>query len=115
MHKHTFGTERGSEILIDILDKGPVYQKKHMNSFLQKYISELEQLQFVKNYRVKMWWLERIYQYYKNKLINDNIVDQKVKDFGNNVIVSLYRTKIRLWELRGKNWYKRREYQIKNA
>jgi hypothetical protein len=112
MDKHTFGKDRGSEILVEILNKSSKRQKKYMGSFLQKYILELEELRFVQNYQIKIGWLERIYQYYKRKLATDLILVPEIKDFGNNTLVSLYRNKLRQWELRGKNWHKRNKRQI---
>jgi len=112
MHKHTFGKDRGFEILTSILDQGPKDQKRKINKIFTKYILELRELQFIHDYTIKIRWLERICYYYKEKLSTDISINEQIKDFGNNIIVSLYRNKLRQWELRGKNWFKRKEYQI---
>lgn len=64
-------------------------------------IIELEQLKYVKDYGVKIAWLERIYKYYKKLLEEDRLFTLKVKDFGHNLLITHFRTKLRTWQQKG--------------
>ena len=101
MHKHTFGKDRGLEVLTIILDESPKQQRKRACAFIQKYIRELEQLQHVPDSSVRVWWLQRICRFYKDELKQNTIYNDKLKDFINNALVTWYRNKMREFEHRG--------------
>ena len=101
IHPHTFGRDRGLEVLVDIINKSPKHLRKRANSFIQKYIRELGQFQYIKDYQVRMWLLQRTKQFYSNELTQDKLFDNKLKDFINNALVTLYRNKYREFEQKG--------------
>ena len=95
MNNYTFGKFKGAIVLCKILNESPKHISKITNHWLQRYILELSQLDHIVNKRVRRWWLDRIYHYYK-KIINEQLeLPYKVKDFSLCVITTLRREILR--------------------
>lgn len=111
MNISTFGKDRGCQVFCMILNEQNKIQKRRACMLIEDYLSEIRELQKVENYRIKIKWLERIYLFYKNKLLSDKILNTKVKDFGNNVLITWKRNKLREWIKRSNNSIRRERRQ----